>query len=432
MLTVPIALSPLHRADDNASGSAMTSEIVLRACTAEDWPAFANALLAGFGNDMPIEARENWATLVDPARMLVATDREAIVGTAGAVAFDMTVPGGELPTAAITMVTVSPTHRRRGILRQMMRRFFDDFHARGEAVTILWASEAAIYQRFGYGIGSFRARIGVDRGRAAFLGGAETLGQFRLITHAEACELLPPLHERVRRTIPGGIRRTPFWWDTRRLADFEWVRHGGSPLFRLALEVDGQLAGYALYRVHPGWSDVGQRTTWLNAIEVLAETPAATRALWQYLFSVDLVMQVRTYTLNHDHMLLLSLEDPRALQLRLADGLWIRVVDVERALPARTYGTADTLTFELQDPFCPWNGGVWQLDAGPDGASIRRVTTAPELRLSASELSAMYLGGVACTSLWRAGRVEELTPKAAHRADLLFRSDVSPWCLDDF
>jgi predicted acetyltransferase len=410
----------------------MTQQIDLRSCTAADWPAFANALAAGFGNEMPPEARENWQTLVDPARMLVATDADAVVATAGVYRAEMTVPGGEIPTAAITMVTVSPTHRRRGILRQMIRRMFDDFHDRGEPAAILWASEAAIYQRFGFGIGSYRGRIAVERGKAAFIQHAEPSGRFRLITHDEACELLPPLHERVRRTIPGGMRRTPFWWSTRRLADFEWVRHGGGPLFRLALETDGRLAGYALYRIHPGWSDTGRRSTWLDAIEVLGETPAATLALWDYLFNVDLVTEVRSHTLFNDHPLLLAVQDPRAIQFSIRDGLFLRVIDVEAALASRSYGISDTLTFELSDADCSWNDGVWQLEAGLDGAQIRRAASPPDLRLTAAELSAIYLGGVACTSLWRAGRVDELTPGAAHRADLLFRSDVPPWCLDDF
>jgi predicted acetyltransferase len=410
----------------------MSPQIDVRSSTAEEWPSFVEVADSAFGSDMPPEARENWAKLVEPSRRLAATEGGVIVGTAANIPFQMTVPGGEIPVAGLSMVGVRATHRRRGILRQVMRRHLEDTHARGEIASILWASEAAIYQRFGYGIGSYRARIAVERGRAAYLGQGESIGQLRLITHTEACESLPALHEQIRRMIPGGLRRSAFWWDTRRLADFEWVRHGGSPLFRAVLELDGRLVGYALYRIHPGWHDTGVRTTWLDVLEVLAESPSATLALWQYLFNVDLVTQVRSHTLYNDYPLLFALQEPRALQFRVGDGLWLRVVDVQAVLSARTYGIADTLTFELSDTLCPWNDGVWRLEASPNGAQLRRSTTPPDLRLSAAELSAIYLGGVACTSLWRAGRIDELTPGAAHRADLLFRSDVPPWCLDDF
>jgi predicted acetyltransferase len=203
-------------------------------------------------------------------------------------------------------------------------------------------------------------------------------------------------------------------------------------MFRVVLEIDGKLEGYALYRMHASWDQNGRRASYLDAIEVLGTSPAATREIWSFVFGVDLATQVSSRHRGPDDALLLTLLDPREIQLRVADGLWVRVVDLEAALNARAYGTTDALTFELTDPFCPWNAGVWTLEAGPTGAQLRRATTPPDLRLTAAELSALYLGGVACTSLWRAGRVDELTPKAAHRADLLFRSDVPPWCLDDF
>ena len=47
------------------------------------------------------------------------------VGFAGAYAFDLSIPGGELPCAGVTWVGVLPTHRRRGILRDFMRRQLD-------------------------------------------------------------------------------------------------------------------------------------------------------------------------------------------------------------------------------------------------------------------------------------------------------------------
>jgi predicted acetyltransferase len=410
----------------------MTRQIDLRSCTAEDWPAFIDAFTAAFSSDMPAEVRESFERLLHPSRLLVATEGEAVVGTAGVLAFEMGVPGGEIPVAGITLVGVRPTHRRRGILRQMMRRMLDDAHERGEPVAILWASEPAIYQRFGFGMGTVRMRIDAERGGAAMVRAFEPVGTTRMVSEEEALALLPEVYERASANIPGSLRRSLDWWMLRVVNDPTSVRHGGSRMFRVALEIDGGPEAYALYRVHSGWTTEGLRTTWLDVLEAIGTTPVATREIWRYLFSVDLVVQVRTHRICRDHPLLLWLADPRQLRPGLLDGIWARVVDVSAALSARRYGAPGSLTFELVDPFCAWNEGVWRLTVDGERGTIERSTASPELRLTAAELSAMYLGGVTCTSLLQAGRLDELAPGAADRADLMFRSAVPPWCLEEF
>jgi predicted acetyltransferase len=414
----------------------MTSAIEIRTCTPEDWPAFHQTMSAAFGGPASEDADAQWRRLLDFDKMIVATDRSAgredVVGTAGWLPFEMAVPGGELPVAAVTMVTVSPTHRRRGILRRMMRRQFDDLHDRGIPVATLWASEAPIYQRFGYGLGFVKGRIDIDPRRATFLGTPGPLGQARFVTAEEGLELLPAVYERARKGIPASFRRTPLWWEVQTLGDQPHRRHGASPLFRMALEIDGNIEGYALYRITSHWGPNALPNHEVDVLEALGTSPTATRAVWSYLFNLDLVGRIRTHRLNAQHPLFLGLANLRLLQLTVGDGTWIRLVDAATALAARTYAFDGTLTFELQDAVCPWNDGVWTLEAGAGGATLRRADAAPELRLSAAELSAMYLGTIPCSALLAAGRLEELTPGAARRADLLFHSDVTPWCLDDF
>lgn len=414
----------------------MTSEIEIRTCTADDWPAFHETMAAAFGGPMEEEAEAQWKRLLDFDKMLAATTREAdgecVVGTAGWLPMEMAVPGGELPVAAVTMVTVRPTHRRRGILRQMMRRQLDDLYAAGIAVATLWASEPQIYQRFGYGLGFLKGRIDVDPRRADFLHATVPLGQTRFLTQEQAAELLPDVYERARRGVPASFRRTPLWWEVQLLDDRPHRRHGASPLFRVALEVDGKVEGYALYRVRSNWGPNGLANNEIDVLEALGTSPTATREIWRYLLSIDLAGKVRSHRLNAQHPLFLWLANLRLLQLVVNDGTWVRLVDVGAALAARKYGTEGALTFELIDQFCPWNPGVWTLEAGPDGATVRRATAPPDLRLSDADLAAMYLGTVPCSQLVLAGRVEELAPGAARRADLLFHSAVPPWCLDDF
>jgi predicted acetyltransferase len=413
----------------------MTGEISLRACTLDDWPAFVSTMVTAFGNDMSAAGREAWERLIDPALLLAAVekedDRETIVGTAGWLPFDMTVPGGEIPVAAVTMVTVRPTHRRRGILRQMMTRQLADVHAAGVLAATLWASESSIYQRFGYGQAYNKGRIEIDPRRAAFLNDPGPLGRTRIVSDAEALELFPEIYERVRRETPASFKRSPLRWEARWKAGPPPGPAGG-PMLHMVLELDGRPEGYARYRIFPGYGPDALPTHQLDVLEAIGTSPVATREVWRYLFGVDLISRVSTHRLNAEHPLTLMLADPRQLRLTVGDGTWVRLIDVKAALEARRYHREGALTFELADTVCPWNAGVWTLEAAPDGASFRRTDAAPDLRLSVTELGAMYLGTVPCTRLLRAGRLDELTQGAASKADGLFRSEVPAWCLDDF
>ena len=412
----------------------MSPQFELRACTTEDWPAFDEAVQAAFGREPSDEEHQaEVARLVDPSRLLVAVDNGGIVGTAGAYAFEMTVPGGTLPTAGITFVGVSPGHRRRGILGRLMRRQLADIRAWGEPLAILHATESAIYGRYGYGVGAWRVAIDVDRARARFIDDSEPVGQVRLIGTEVALRLFPDVYERFRLGVPGSLRRSDEWWEQRRLTDPEWLRRGGGPMVRAVLEIDGRPEGYALYRLNRVWDSVhGLSNGTLQVVEAVGTTPVATREVWRFVLGVDLPTHVRSNALDPEHPLPWLLNDPRQLRQTLYDSIWLRVVDVPSALSVRSYATDGSLTFELADPVCPWNEGVWQLDAGPDGATVTRTTKQPELRLSATDLASLYLGGTAARTLLRAGRIKEVRPGAADRLDLLFRTARAPWCGDGF
>ena len=99
-----------------------------------------------------------WARHLDPGHQYWALDGDVPVATAGTYDHRIRIPGGDIPIAGVTLVGVHPSHRRRGILRELMRRQLDDAHERGEAVAVLWASEAAIYGRFGYGMATTSVR----------------------------------------------------------------------------------------------------------------------------------------------------------------------------------------------------------------------------------------------------------------------------------
>lgn len=386
---------------------------------------------AAFSEPLHPDDLERDAKMLDPARRLAAYEDGAMVGTAADFAFTFTIPGGELPAAGVTFVGVAPTHRRRGIMTALMRRQLDDARKRGEPLAILWSSEEPIYGRFGYGIATLRATIDADRDRMAFVGRPEPVGRVRLVEEEAAATLFAPVHERVRRETPGMFARSDDWWRTYRLADSEHRRHGAGPMFRALLELDGEPEAYALYRVKPSWEE-GFSASKLHVIEAVATSPVAEREIWRFLFGVDLVGRVESWWLPPDHPLPLLVTEPRRLRLRLSDALWLRILDVGRALAARSYAADGSLTLDVADPLVADNAGRYRLEAAGGTARVERDEGEPELSLDVSELGSVFLGGVSFEQLARAGRVEELAQGAVARADSLFRTARAPWCPEVF
>ena len=361
---------------------------------------------------------------VPDGRMHVARDGDAIVGGAGVFPFGLTVPGGPMPTAGVTVVGVLPTHRRRGILRELMRAQLDDIHDRGEPLAALWASEGSIYGRFGYGLSSLCGDMEIQRTDTAFVRPVDWGGTSTLVDQDAALRLFPPVYDRVQAATPGMFSRSRDWWETRVFNDSEWRRAGGGELSYAALELEGQPQAYAIYRLNFSYAD-GVPTGKTVVIEAMGFDPAATAAVWRYLFDIDWMVAIEAGMLPLDHPLFLLLSDPNRMKFRVGDGLWLRLVDVGAALAGRAYATEDELVFGVSDTFCPWNEGSFALD----GTKAR---SEPDLRLSAAALGTAFLGGFSFSELLRAGQVEEVTQGAIARADALFRTDPKPWCPEIF
>jgi predicted acetyltransferase len=398
--------------------------------TVNDLDEFTSAVLAigqYFGMTPTEERMQRFLDQITAERMHAAWSDGTIVGGAGAFAFDLSVPGGDLPTAGVSVVGVYPTHRRRGVLRSLMRAQLDSAHERGEPLAALWASEETIYGRFGYGLASFCGEVKLAHEYTSFAVPFDPEGTIRLLDRDEAREVVPPVYERVRAQWPGMFSRNELWWDQRELEDSEDRREGAGPKRWVAYERDGSVDAYAAYRHKPGWEE-GSTVAELRVVEALAATPSAERDLWAYLLSIDWKANVRAFLLPPDHALFFLLATPRRLRYRMGDGLWVRLVDVGAALSGRQYSADSEVVFEVQDEFCPWNEGRWKL---ADGTASHTGDDA-DIALSAQALGSAYLGGVSFASLGRAGRAEELKDGALTRADGLFRWDRHPWCPEIF
>ena len=423
--------------DTRTGGPEAGDRIELRTATIETVRRALSPLRSAFGFEWTDPEWEAGLHTLEVDRVIAAFDAEEPVGSAGAVTFRLIVPGGEVGAAGITMVGVSPSHRRRGILRRLMRRQLDDVHERGEPVAVLWASEGAIYRRFGYGLATLRGTFEVDRTRTAFADSTPAEGRIRLVDGEEAVRLLPIPYDKVRSITPGAISRTEDWWRWEFVSDAEWRRQGASPKFFGLYEVGGEPEGYAYYRVREAWDERGPKSE-LLVREVIAATPRAERDIWRWLFDIDLVGRIHADRVPVPPPLFHLLAEPRRLGLTVLDGLWLRIVDLPVALVGRRYAAGGDLVIEVDDAFCPWNAGRWRIEtagpvtadpAGPMGeARVTRTDAAPDLGLDAAALGSVYLGGIPFRDLAAAGRVAELRPGTVRHADALFAADRTPWC----
>jgi predicted acetyltransferase len=389
--------------------------------------AFLEAGELSFGDRAHDADVPHFAARFEADRSLAAHDGDQIVGTAGAHSFRLVVPGASVPAAGVTIVGVHPTHRRRGILRRMMRMQLDDVHERGEPIAILWASEGNIYQRFGYGLASQKASILLDRDRSAFRVPVEPVGRLSFVTPDEGKRLFPPVHDAIMPQRPGFFARDANYWEHDYFTDPEHWRQGASAAFHVVHETDGTVDGYARYRIKDDWDGSGPKSK-LIVVEALGTSPAATLQVWSYLIGVDLVGQIEAWNLAIDDPIVLNIAEPRRLRLSVSDALWLRIVEVAGALAGRRYRSDGGLVIELADAFCPWNAGRWSLTASGGTGSVAAAIDPPDIACDVTDLGAAYLGAFSFAQLAAAGRVRELAPGGLQRADALFRTDIAPWC----
>jgi len=401
----------------------------VRPCvTAEEMRAAFAPIWHYFGLLPPNEdAVKHFDRVLEPQRVHAGFDGDAIVSGSASFPFDLTVPGGQVKAAGVTVVGVLPTHRRRGYLGAMMRSQLDAARARGEPVAVLWATEDTIYGRFGYGMASMAAEIDVPREHTAASAKIDTPGQARLVPLDEAEPLIAPVYARVARVTPGMFARTSAWWQDRLLVDRPWQRGSGGALRCAVWEADGNAAAYAFYRVNQNF-ERGSSTGHIFVVEAMGDSPRATHAIWRFLFSIDWLPRVKAIFLPLDHPLLLSLKAPRRLNFLVREGLWVRLIDVGAALLARGYATDDSIVIEVADEFCPWNAGRWRIGRG----GVEKTTVEADLACDVTALGCVYLGGFTFAQLARSMRVTELRAGAIARADAMFHSDRAPWCPELF
>jgi predicted acetyltransferase len=398
-------------------------ELELRPIVVDEVGAFLRTDEYGFGHRQEHPEQIKGWTETELDRTVAAFEGDEIVGVGRNYSLELTLPGGaDIPVAGVSWISVRPTHRRRGILRRIMAYLVEEGARRGECASILTASEGSIYGRFGFGVATEVLSIELRHDAVTFARPV-TDGRVRMIELDEASKIAPELFERVRAERNGAVSRPPVWWVEQWASPEEAKKR-----FDVVYERDGRVEGYAVYAIDGTWIN-GFNDKTVKVEDLVATTPDAEAALWQFLCSIDL-----TNRTVHDHVtadieLPWRLTDSRQMRTNArGDWLWLRPVDVPSLLSTRRYAIEETFVLEVRDEMRPDGdaAGRFLLQGGPDAASCERTERAPDLALDVSTLGSLTLGTIEASMLARAGRVEAHTSDALARADRLFAADRAP------
>jgi predicted acetyltransferase len=359
--------------------------------------------------------------LLEPGRTLGAFVEEQLVGTADAVSSGLTLPGGAVVGhAAVTHIGVLPSFTRKGIATELMHRQLRDIAARGEVVATLRASEATIYERYGYGVASSSQSVEVQTARAALRPDVGNGGPVRLIDATEARDVLPRIYTANRSSRPGTIDRPEVWWQglwlrTESASKASYIAVHGEP---------GSESGFSRYRPidTETWFVSDQRTIVVE--DFFAPTMESYLGLLRFLLGLDLIDRVMFWMLPLDDPLPWLLVDRRAARITAVhDETWLRIIDAQKALSARRYEGDGSVTIAVKDHLLPQNSTSFTIAGDGAEPTNRR----PELHVGIAGLASVLLGGTTWHSLAAGGLVRADDPASLTVADRLFAVRNAPY-----
>jgi predicted acetyltransferase len=330
--------------------------------------------------------------------------------------FDKSLNAGHemVPLRMITDVTTSAAHRRRGLLRRLIEDDLSDAVAQGVPMAALTAAEATIYGRWGFGPATFRTGVTVDTTPGFGLRDAVDPGRVELLEPADAWPHVKAVFDTFHSRQRGSVA-WPAPYEDMHTGAWDPSGGGANRKIRVAVHLDatGAVDGFAIWK--PGEDKV------VKVDEMVALTPQAQLALWSFLGRMDQTTKV-TFNLFHpEDPLMWALTDlNRVSTTEVQEFLWLRVLDVPRALAARPWAADGSVVVEVDDPQ-GHAAGRFAVTTADGTATVVRTDEAPEVRLSAETLGSLYLGGVPVRQLHRAGRVEgteESVRRFAAMADL--------------
>jgi len=399
-----------------------------RSITVEEVRAFRQAVSVGFGSDAHPDDDDRFLSLLPLDRTVAVFENGEIVGTLGDFPLVVTVPGGaQLDMAGTTMVAVRSTHTRRGILRSMVKQHLDDARSRGEALAGLWASEPGIYGRFGFGLAVESHEIKIDCRRLTPPQVDDDI-TLSMIPGDLLLEVVAPFWSSVAAQRSGFIERDEARWRDL-MKDPEHRRSGQSSGRHIVARRADEVVGYLSYRQQSKWDNfVAEGQLGINAL--VAADPRAHRALWAHALSVDLFPNVRFWGGAVDDPMAYQVDNARAVTRVVGDALYVRVLDVARALEARTYECDGSIVMAIEDGlgYC---GGTYQLVVEGGVGAVSTTNASADVTLDVRELGAFYLGRQCADMYNAAGRLAG-SADSIRTVGQMFGTARAPWCPEEF
>lgn len=388
----------------------------------EDLVPFARAVNRHFHESEEDEDVLPWVEAFATGYRAWWTRTEGLVaGNLGVIETEVSVPGGaHLPLAAVTAVGVAQTQRRRGVMRDLVHASLAEAVEHGEPFAGLYASEAAIYGRFGFGVAAPHTRYRIERSRVRLLDPVD-VRLVRETTPEAARQEWPEIHAGLRAERAASVAKPPGMWDLETTRDIPGWRDGASA--RRLVEVPGR--GYASYRVKDAIDGLLADGT-VRVAELVATDPEAEAALWQHVLDIDLTTTIEVSFRPVDDALPFLVTDRYALRASDSEPLYLRVLDLPRVALARTYAAAGAAVLEVHDPL-GYVDGRWRLEVDAEGASCTPTDAEPDLVLPVAALPGILHGGVRATTLRAARWLEERTPGAAAALDRMTAVERAPW-----
>ena len=375
----------------------------------------------GADNTVTSSTRPEWT--------LCAFDGTRLVSSFATIPFTMRANGAAVPLGGVSAVGTLPEYRRQGLVRRITTRAFADMREQGQAVAALWASQAAIYQRYGYAMASVLRNYRVDTADIGFHDGDDGSSRVEQLDVASGYDLVKQVYIAFIADRMCYLHRARPLWLNNALDEDD----AGSPIhIALSRDADGRPDGYAIYTLRAGRQDHASRGQEIAIRDLAWLSPGAYRSLWSFIGRHDLVGSVRWDNAPSDDPAVEFFMEPRLLHARDHEGFWLRVVDVRNALAGRGWDADGTLSIAVaEDSLAPWNGGTWLVSVSGGSAEVVPGSATPDLHLSVKALALLYTGRRSARELAAWGMLDG-EPAALRRADALFATPHAPHCPDHF
>ncbi len=400
--------------------------VEIRAVRAEEMEEFSRLVAYVFADNGADPAQE--ASLIPEWTTCAFVDGR-LAATSGAFPFQLRFNGAAAAAAGITMVGTNPGYRRQGLLRRIIAQGYLEQREREQSLAILWASAGAIYQRFGYGLATTSVVYEFDPRHAAFEMETRVRGSVQLASGEQALPVMKRLYKEYSAPRNLMLHRPQALWQARILRESDNQR----VYFAIYSDESGEPRGYAVYSTKPQELHEPGPNQLMHVRDFIPLDMEARRGLWAFFRSHDLVQKIVMEPIADDDPSPQLLLEPRQLRRRTGDGVWLRVVDVERALPQRPYGDRGAITLEVHsDDMCKWNNGIYRLETDGQTTEVTRTERVPDLTLSPRTLASLISGHTSATDLARCDLLNSRDPSALKLADRLFATEYRPYCPDGF